>query len=45
MTCEWDPDIPSRLSARELAAYRAGRDALLAEAGDALGGGVVVVET
>lgn len=31
MTAEWSPQVPVRLSSAELRAYRAGRDAFVAE--------------
>lgn len=44
MVVEWSPAVPRRLSKRELRQYRAGRDALVAEAAAALGGPALVVE-
>jgi hypothetical protein len=40
----WEPEPPHRLNADELAEYRRGRDALLAEAAKHVGGPVAVVE-
>ena len=40
----WSPRTPKRLSKAELRDYRRGRDALLAEAAEHLGGAVAVVE-
>jgi hypothetical protein len=43
---EWSPDLPTQrsLSEQEIKQYRAGRDALLAEVAEDLGGNVAVVE-
>lgn len=43
----WQPNLPGRgeLSKKEMAEYRAGRDALIAEVGKALGGSILIVET
>jgi hypothetical protein len=41
---KWRPAMPRRLSDSEWAEYRAGRDALLAEVAEAIGGNVLVVE-
>ena len=41
---EWAPKLPERLTAEELADYRAGRDAALAAASQALGIRAAVVE-
>jgi hypothetical protein len=35
-SCEWDPFMPERLSAREMADYRRGRDAAMADLVQAL---------
>ena len=43
-TCEWSPTIPRELKKKERNRYRAGRDSLLAEVAQRLGGGVLVVE-
>jgi hypothetical protein len=40
----WEPDVPSRLTNNELRDYRRGRDMLLAEAANQIGGSVAVVE-
>jgi hypothetical protein len=46
MTCAWSPDVPDpkRLSARAMKRYRAGRDALLAQVAERMGGKVLVIE-
>jgi hypothetical protein len=44
LKAEWLPDTPKNLSDQQRDQYRAGRDALLAEVGTALGGNVMVVE-
>lgn len=45
MCCEWVPDKPRRpLTKQEIRNYRAGRDALLGEVADRLGGNLLVVE-
>ncbi|MCW5750874.1 MAG: hypothetical protein KIT81_06985 [Alphaproteobacteria bacterium] len=44
MSCEWAPDAPRRLSKRELREYRQGRDAVLAEISEMIGGRVAVAE-
>lgn len=41
---EWAPDVPPTVSAAELAEYRAGRNAALAELARELGGNVAVLE-
>ena len=43
-TCEWSPTIPRELKKKERNRYRAGRDSLLAEVAQRMGGGVLVVE-
>ena len=43
LSAEWRPCLPKRLSSREWKAYRAGRDALMAEVGKMIGGGVLFV--
>ena len=43
-TCEWVPDRPHGLRQREIRRYRAGRDALLGEVAQRMGGNVLVVE-
>jgi hypothetical protein len=44
VACEWHPTVPSRLTKKELAQYRSGRDAALAELGAILNGKIAVVE-
>ena len=45
MCCEWVPDKPRRpLTKQEIRNYRAGRDALLGEVAQRMGGNVLVVE-
>lgn len=44
VVAEWEPGLPKRLSAAELADYRRGRDAIFAEAARRMGTPVVVVE-
>ena len=45
LVARWSPDVPRRrLTKVELAQYRAGRDAVLAEAAHALGGNVLLAE-
>ena len=44
LAAEWSPRVPQRLSSSELRAYRAGRDAALAEVARLLGGTVAVLE-
>jgi len=41
---EWSPDTPSRLTASEWKAYRAGRDQAAAELAAELGGAAAVIE-
>ena len=41
---EWSPDAPTNLSRSELDQYRKGRDRVLAEIGDQIGGKVAVIE-
>jgi hypothetical protein len=45
-TCEWAPAPPAfkQLNQREWERYRAGRDALLAELAERIGGNVLVLE-
>lgn len=43
-TCGWSPDRPRGLSQMEIRRYRAGRDALLGEVAERMGGNVLVVE-
>jgi len=40
----WEPDVPEHLSADEMNDYRRGRNALLAEAAQRIGGNVAVIE-
>ena len=44
MTAEWSPEAPTNLSRTELNQYRKGRDRVLAELGNQIGGKVAVVE-
>jgi hypothetical protein len=44
MVAEWSPHVPTRLSSTELRAYRAGRDAFVAELAAQIGGTAAVVE-
>jgi hypothetical protein len=46
MKVRWRPSMPSAnsLSKQDMAEYRSGRDALLAEVATAIGGNVMVVE-
>jgi hypothetical protein len=44
LSAEWRPGLPKRLSGKEWKAYRAGRDALIAEVAKAIGGGVLLVD-
>lgn len=44
IVAEWEPNLPKRLSGSELANYRRGRDAVLAEAARMLGGNALVIE-
>lgn len=42
---EWEPDMPDRrLNKKEIAEYRRGRDAAIAEVQAAIGGNVLLVE-
>ncbi len=45
LAARWHPKTPQRLSAQELADYRRGRDALVAEIARAIGGNILVAET
>ncbi len=45
VTCEWDPAMPERLTAVELAAYRRARDGVLARLAERIGGSILLVET
>jgi hypothetical protein len=44
LSAEWRPGLPKRLSNKEWKAYRAGREALMAEVANITGGGVLLVE-
>jgi hypothetical protein len=44
MTCEWDPDMPKSLTPGQLNRYRRGRDQLIAEVGERLGVGSLIIE-
>jgi hypothetical protein len=44
MTSEWDPDMPKTLTPRQLNRYRRGRDQLIAEVGERLGVGSLIIE-
>jgi len=44
MTCEWDPELPERLTAKELRLYRVARAEMLKRLAERVGGAVVVVE-
>ena len=44
LSAEWRPGLPKRLSNKEWKAYRAGRDALMAEVAKMLSGGVMLLE-
>jgi hypothetical protein len=44
MTCEGEPAPPVQLTRKELQRYRAGRNALVAEAAQRLGGSALVIE-
>jgi hypothetical protein len=44
LTCAWSPEIPTRLSKRELRDYRRGRDALVAELARLMNRSVLIVE-
>ena len=41
---EWEPDVPPRLSKRELRQYRAGRNAALRELAEVIGGSILVID-
>ena len=45
LTCEWDPDMPAKLTAKELDRYRKARNEMLRRLAELVGGSVVVVET
>jgi hypothetical protein len=42
--CEWSPTTPKELKKKERKRYRAGRDALLADVAERMGGNILVVE-
>jgi hypothetical protein len=44
LVCEWEPNVPSRLTGAELRAYRRARDAFAAEVASIVGGVPAVVE-
>jgi hypothetical protein len=44
LVAEWTPDTPRRLTPQELADYRRGRNAFLAEVAKIIGGNVLLVE-
>jgi hypothetical protein len=44
LKCEWEPKIPARLSKRELADYRAGRNMMIAEFARLTNQRVLIVE-
>jgi hypothetical protein len=44
MTAEWSPDMPRALTPGELHRYRRGRDQLLVEVAERMGGGVMLIE-
>lgn len=44
MTCEWDPELPKRLTGGELRRYRAARAEMVSRLAERLGGAVIVVE-
>jgi hypothetical protein len=43
-TCEWSPITPKELKKKERKRYRAGRDQLLTEVAERMGGNILVVE-
>lgn len=43
--CEWMPEMPKRMTARELRAYRKARHEMLARLAKKVGAAVVCVET
>jgi hypothetical protein len=43
-TCEWSPDRPTELKKKERNRYRVGRNALLAEVAQRMGGNVLCIE-
>jgi hypothetical protein len=44
LTAEWSPHMPDRLTRKERAQYRAGRDALLAEFAKLTGLNMLIIE-
>lgn len=44
MDCEWFPNAPKKLSEKELAEYRRGRDMVIGELSKLIGGSIAVVE-
>ena len=44
MTCEWDPAMPAKLTAKELDRYRQGRNEMLRRLAEMVGGNVVMIE-
>ena len=44
ITSEWNPKMPTRLTRKERAQYRAGRNALVAEFAEATGINIMIVE-
>lgn len=45
MDVEWDPSVPKKLSAQELAQYRSGRNALHVQIANDLGINIAIIET
>lgn len=43
MTCEWEPDLPDRMTSSEQRAYAQARAAFLAEMAQHLGGSIALV--
>ena len=44
ITSEWSPEMPTRLTRKECAQYRTGRNALIAEFAEATGINFMIVE-
>lgn len=44
IVCEWDPDMPEELTAKELRRYRAARHEMLQQLAKATGGAVICME-
>jgi hypothetical protein len=42
MACEWSPTTPTRLNKKELRQYRAGRNAIVAEAVKLMGAALIL---